>query len=304
MAMQDPHFIRTTTTRIAALLRADINAHYGADYVHAAKWYELAVETNSAERSYGLSKLVRVGLGVEPNSESSLKLLKFAADQGHPRAQSEYGDCLMWGIRGAVSNPWTALEYYRKAAEQGWVDGFGGLSTWDRLYGPSESSGSESEARMKESQRHFMAALRKEAEGGDPEMQLRFGQALLDDNQQANSNENQGKGCSWVNKGIQGLQERSQRGDAFASVALAWFFKTATAIWKDGQKTRAYLEKAAQQDYRMPSEELAAFAKDYEGTWAGGFFQLANPSNRIAHERATQACAGPPSQIQSPSPSL
>jgi hypothetical protein len=224
------------------------------DYTQAVRWYHLAADHNHLEANYKLYTLVRMGLGGEQYNTTFLTFLKFAADHGLPRAQSDYGLCLMWGVGGAAQDPMKAFDYYEKAAEQGCAGGFAGLEQWFAFHKLRGMSEPEQHGKEDEYHKKTLSALRKDAESGDPGAELAYGQALQRDNQPDWN--------LWISKGVEKLEKYSQQGDACSSVSLAYFFRDGPPQWKDRQKANKYLEKASTQGCNMPADDLELFRKD------------------------------------------
>lgn len=89
------------------------------DLAEAAFWLEQAAEQGFTPAFRGLAELHRSGRVVGGNPEQTAKLLERAAKLGDAESQFAYGSWLEGG--GTTSDPKAALQWYRRAAEQGHV---------------------------------------------------------------------------------------------------------------------------------------------------------------------------------------
>ena len=88
----------------------------------AIKWYHLAAENNHVEAQVNLALIYYYGVdGTPRNYEEAVKWFERAADQGDPKAQYLLGDCLYIG-RGTKKDKTSAIELYRKSAQQGFAE--------------------------------------------------------------------------------------------------------------------------------------------------------------------------------------
>jgi hypothetical protein len=72
----------------------------------------------NAELSYWLAQNYYYGDGVDQDKEKAVPLYRYAAEQGHSKAQHRYSDCCREGEFVAQDHT-QALKWLRKAAEQG-----------------------------------------------------------------------------------------------------------------------------------------------------------------------------------------
>ena len=116
------------------------------DFVEAAKWYRKAAEQGYGRAQRGLAICYCKGTGVKKDLEEAekwwrrmieqgdgcaktrLAKLSYAADKGDTIAQYEIGKFFMGSesvdskSQLSATNPWLAVKWFRKAAEQGHVD--------------------------------------------------------------------------------------------------------------------------------------------------------------------------------------
>jgi len=88
-----------------------INYSRVGNHKDAIEQLELAANQDNANGMYWLAKAYQAGKGVSPNVEMAIRLIQQSAKKGHAGAQFELG--LL------IENPSIALNYFKKAADQG-----------------------------------------------------------------------------------------------------------------------------------------------------------------------------------------
>lgn len=104
----------------AASLDEGIAAFRTQDYAEAFEIFDALAHQGDSRAIFYLSLLYDKGLGVIPNPEYSLQLLRQAAEAGDPQAQYNLGN--QYNRGGPLGHdPALALAWWKKAAEQGLV---------------------------------------------------------------------------------------------------------------------------------------------------------------------------------------
>ena len=85
----------------------------------SVKWLKMAAEQGEPKAQYYLSVAYNRGFGVQQDFNESLRLLNESANQGFAKAQNQLGGVYEYGLGGVPKDANEALNWYRKAAEQG-----------------------------------------------------------------------------------------------------------------------------------------------------------------------------------------
>jgi len=86
-------------------------------YKEAAKWWQEAMDHGSAQATYYMGELYRIGKGVDQDSEMAVKLYRQAADKGVAAAMAALGEALIDG-EGVAKNPKLGTDWLTKAADK------------------------------------------------------------------------------------------------------------------------------------------------------------------------------------------
>lgn len=93
--------------------------HVEQDYDKAVKLIKKAVEKNGIGAKYRLACCYHDGLGVEKDMAQARYWVEESAKDGYELAQMNVGYFYLWGTDGFEENPKVAVEWFKKAAEQG-----------------------------------------------------------------------------------------------------------------------------------------------------------------------------------------
>jgi SEL1 protein len=93
------------------------------DHQQAMNYFSQAADSGNAVAMAFLGKMYLEGSDiVEQNNETAFAFFKKASDLGNPVGQSGLGLMYLHG-KGVTKDYKKAFDYFRKAAEQNWVDG-------------------------------------------------------------------------------------------------------------------------------------------------------------------------------------
>ena len=131
------------------------------DYSEAVKWYLKAADNGNAFAQFELGEMYFDGKGVEQDFSLADKWFKIAAEQGYPSLQYDYASMLDTGLAEQCGyDDERVLEWYRKAAEQGFVDAYLKLAEkYDELF-------EEDDERTEEYAKNAFEWYMKSAESG------------------------------------------------------------------------------------------------------------------------------------------
>ena len=86
------------------------------------KWYQKAADLDYPNAQYALGLLNISGQGLEKNEPAGLKLVRAAAQGGFADAEYMMGMAYLKGFGGLIIDEAEALQWFRKAAEQGHLE--------------------------------------------------------------------------------------------------------------------------------------------------------------------------------------
>lgn len=153
-------------TLIAELYEAGLGI--AKDTKKAAIWYEIAAKSGNREAQFAYSVKLLEGKDIEPNRQEGLKMLKAAADAGHPIALFNYATHLV-DQRPTSATYRKVLPFYERAAEFHLADAYYALA---KIYGEGLATGIED----RETSRKW---LERAARAGVDTAQVELGIELL-----------------------------------------------------------------------------------------------------------------------------
>jgi len=225
-------------------------AYFIGDFATALKIFKSLAEHGDANAQYLLSKMYEQGDGVPATSETYLRWMKLAAEQGHPDAQSDLG----WWFEVIEKDYKTAVKWYRLASLKGNTDAMLGLA---KLY----SSGKGVQQDNKTALQWFQLAAEQNAVGASSHLGKIFEHGI-------GTSQNYNTALKWYRLAasvgdldardyVQNLQikidekneyqARSKQGDAFAQYNLGMMYENGEGVPQDYKTAVKWYKLAAEQ---------------------------------------------------------
>lgn len=201
-------------------------------------------KAGDAEAQMALAQRYRFGVGVPQDSAAAVEWFKKAAEQGNVQGQFSVGYMYAAGENGFEVNPAKAAEWYRKAA------GNGHLNAQLNL-GMMYKTGAGVEKNMATA----LLWLQKAANQGYASAQMNLGMMYKDGD---GVEKNMATALSWFHKA-------ADQGYASAQMTLGTMYKTGAGVEKNMGTALFWLQKAADQGYVPAQIDLGQMYANGDG---------------------------------------
>ena len=192
------------------------------------------IASKDADAQFLLGKCYSEGQGVATNLEEAVNWYRKAAEQGNAKAQYSLGDCYEYGY-GVTKNETEAANWYRKAAEQGNAKAQNNLGAcYGRGYGVTKN---EAEA---------VNWYRKAAEQGNATAQNNLGACY---GRGYGVSKNETEAANWYRKA-------AEQGNAKAQYNLGVCYRNGIGIERDLKDAAKWFCRAAIQGYDEAKQAL------------------------------------------------
>jgi len=201
------------------------------------------VAKDNAETQFELGRRYAKGEGVEKNWHKAIQYFRKAAEQGHPQAQHELGSCY-WSGLFVTQDKVEAAKWFRKAAEQGYAN-----AQFD--FGGCYFNGDGVQQNKTEATKWF----RKAAERGHIQAQYILGQCY---NEGVGVLQDKADAAKWFRKA-------AEQGYAEAQYDLGCAYSEGIGVQQSQTEAVKWYRKAAEQGYANAQNNLGNLYKSGQG---------------------------------------